>query len=643
MKARIEAEHAGDPERFHVKLGAGGIRDVEFVAQTFQLLHGGRIPQVRGRSAPGALDSLAQVGVISGEMRNELLRAYRFLRRLENRLQMLDERQTHRLPAAGPGRERLARTLYPAPNAVEQLEDRLRNETVRVRAHFEATLASGDADGVADLIDRAAPQLMKPGPARQPLEELARRLGRAVSESADPERAMNNLARFVEGVGARSFYYGLLMDRPELVPRLVGLFANSRYLSNVVAKLPQLIAPLFADPAHLIPSRKEWEEGLGALRREREAEGIDVEEAGLAALRLFQQRELVNVGLLDLAGTIDLDAVEAALTELAEVCLSAALGLARAQLERSRPEAAAHVADGEFLVIGMGKLGSRELGYGSDLDVIFLYDAPDASGAQQMEAQDAFVRLAQKLGWALQTPTPEGVCYEVDARLRPSGNQGMLVTSFAGFERYHAESAMVWERQALLRARPVAGSAALGERFAALRDAILRKPLPEDLREQVHHVRARMEQELAQEGPGQRNLKTGRGGVLDVESIVQLLQLQHGAQHPELLEAQPVATLLEGMSDAGLLPPESVTILREGWEFLRRLSSRLRIVENRSIHDLREDRSDLDSVARSLGYAPSARTGTSRLPLLDEYTRRTESIRTLYTQLVGEDEKADVP
>jgi len=630
MKAQVEAEHARDA-RFHVKLGAGGIRDVEFVAQALQLLHGGRIPQVRGRSAQAALLALAEVGVLPEATCQELLRAYRFLRRLENRLQMQAERQTHWLPVAAAARERIARGLFPGPDAVAQLDARLAAHTERVRGAFDALLAEEGSARVIALFMQGAPQLMAVPEVRGMMEGLAGRFASEIASSADPERALNNLDRFVQGLGSRSFYYGLLADRPELVGRLVGLFALSRTLSSVVATLPQLIEPIFDDPSQLAPSREELAQIFDAIHAELAGrKDLAAEELGLAALRLFQQRELVDVGLLDLAEKIALPQVERALTEIAEVCVERALELAQQQLARTHAAAAQTVDRAEFLVVGLGTLGSRELGYGSDLDVLFLYDVPGADEAARTAAQEPHVRLAQKLAWALQTRTAEGVCYTVDARLRPSGNQGMLVTSLGSFARYQRSSAWLWERQALLRARPVAGNAALAERFQTLRLALLTSPVPQDLEAQIHHLRARMEEELAQERAGRRNLKLGRGGLLDVESVVQVLQLRHGAAHPELLAPARVEVLLERIGALGLLAAESVATLQAGWAFLQRLASRLRIVENRSISDLREERTDLDSVARAMGYPTSELTGTARLPLLDDYSLHTEAIRAVY-------------
>jgi len=290
---------------------------------------------------------------------------------------------------------------------------------------------------------------------------------------------------------------------------------------------------------------------------------------------------------------------------------------------------------GEFLVVGMGKLASRELTYGSDLDVIFLYDVAGADDAALLAAQEYYVKLAQKLIWALQTHTNEGLCYQIDARLRPSGHQGMLVSSLASFAQYHAGGAQVWERQALLRARPIAATGRLADAFVAQRLAILGRPLPADVGAEIHRIRLRMETELAQETIRRRDFKTGRGGMLDVESVVQLLQLRHGAAHPELFAVAPMAAQIAALARLVLLAPHDAAVLQRGWEFLHRLSSRLRIVENRSISDLDEERGDLESLARRLGYTSPQRPGGARRALLEDYHRHTADIRTVYERVLG--------
>ncbi|HUI24939.1 MAG TPA: hypothetical protein VL403_02550 [Candidatus Kryptonia bacterium] len=629
MKEKIEDAKGRTGDAFNVKIGAGGIRDVEFVAQALQLLHGGRIPEVRGRSTQRAIESLMQVGVLPIAQSADLLAAYRFLRRTENRIQMEGERQTHRVPEELAGRERLARALgFLSATAVADFDRALAAHRARVQEIFAALFHDQGSERVLALFSHSAPQLLASPATRELIEDLAGRFAREIDASPDPERAMNNLDRFIRGVGRRRFYYELLLDRPELVPRLAALFAASEYLSGYFATHPRLIEPIFNDPTVLLLSRAQLIDDLAAIRRDlaRERER-SVAEIELDALRLFRNRALINVGLLDLAGKVTPLEAEHALTEIAEVCVEAALQLAQSQVQR-------RAGDGEFLVVGMGKLASHELTYGSDLDVIFLYDLPGADAAALVQAQEDFVRVAQKLIWALQTRTTEGTCYAIDARLRPSGQQGMLVSSLASFERYHASSAQVWERQALLRARPIAGSTRLGRAFEAQRLAILRRPLEGDVGAEIHRIRLRTENELARESSRRHDFKTGRGGMHDVEGIVQFLQLQHGAAHARLFEPAGVATQLERLEHLGVLPQADAEILRTGWEFLQRLSSRLRIVENRSISDLDEERGDLDALARRLGYS-AERAGGARRALLDDYRHHTEAIRAVYLKVLG--------
>jgi glutamate-ammonia-ligase adenylyltransferase len=468
------------------------------------------------------------------------------------------------------------------------------------------------------------------------MEDLAVQFGREIEASSDPLKAMNNLERFVQGIGNRRFYYELLLDRPELAPRLVALFAASEYLSGHLASYPRLIEPIFSDPNVFLLPRADLESNFEEIRRDMvdQTPGDDTE-AELEALRLAHHREVVNVGLLDLAAKVSSAEAEEALTEIAEICLVRGLSIATSQIQRQATAPSSAAQNGEFLVVGMGKLASRELTYGSDLDVIFLYDVAEADEYTLLDAQEHFVRLAQKLIWALRTRTRAGICYDIDARLRPSGNQGMLVVSLRAFERYHATSAQVWERQALLRARPVAGSHRLGAAFERLRRQILREPLPENLGQEVHRIRLRTETELARETPERHDFKTGRGGMHDIEAVVQFLQLRHGSTHDELFRVEPIAAQLEHLESLSLLEPADAQVLRDGWSFLQRLSTRLRIVENRSISDLDEERGDLDALARGLGYTSRQRAGGARRALLDDYRHHTGAVRAVYCRILG--------
>lgn len=635
MKDDIEKAKGRAAATFDVKLGAGGIRDVEFVAQALQLLHGGRIPQVRHRSTQGTLVRLEQVGLLGAADSRELLAAYWFLRRVENRIQMVAERQTHRLPESPEALVRIARGM--GFDELADFDRELQAHRRRVQEVFADVFPEAPVARVLTLFQRHAPQLLANPLLRGRIEELAERFAQAIDGGPSPERAMNNLDRFIQAVGSRRFYYGLLVDRPELVPRLAALFAASEYLSTYFSSHPRLIEPIFSDPNVLLLSRRELERDLDAIRREQavarenDEVGIEIE---LDALRLFHNRELVNIGLLDLSSKVTPAEAEAALTDLAEVCLDGALGLAQREMERRREASGTAPGPaqghGEFLVVGMGKLASRELTYGSDLDVIFLYNVPEADELERLEEQEYFVRLAQKLIWALQTRTREGVCYLIDARLRPSGNQGTLVTSLSAFRRYHQENSMVWERQALLRARPVSGSPALAAAFRGLRLEVLGQPLEEDPAAEIRRIRRRVEDELAQETTLRHDFKTGRGGLMDVEYVVQYLQLAHGEKHPELFAVDGIAVQIDRLADLRLLSPDDALALRQGWGFLQRLSSRLRIVENRSISDLDEERGDLDDVARQLGYDVGQRKTAARRALLDDYRRHTAAVRAVY-------------
>lgn len=635
MKDRIEFEAERGGGAFNVKVGAGGIRDVEFVAQALQLLHGGRIPEVRDRSTQRALTALAQVRVLPAAHAAELRTAYAFLRRTENRLQMVDERQTHRLPAEPAARTRLARALgYRVEQAAEAFEAALEAHRARIRAIFTALFSDDGAQRLLDLFQRNAPQLLAQSATRGQIEQLAVRFARAIAAGPDPERAMNNLDRFIRGVGPRRFYYGLLLDRPELVERLAGLFAASEYLSGYMSSHPRLIEPIFSDPNVLVLPKAELREGLARLRADLAAEArYEQPELDLNTLRLFHHRELVNIGLLDQAEKIAPSEAETGLSDLADICVEAALELAQRELAR-RGGAPGTVSRGQFLVVGMGKLASRELTYGADLDVIFLYDVPGGDESALLEAQEHNVRLAQKLIWALQTVTPDGTCYQIDARLRPSGHQGLLVTALSSFAHYHAKSAQVWERQALLRARPIVGNTALASAFEAVRRDILLGPLPAEAGAEIRRIRQRMEAELARERGPRRDFKIGRGGMLDVESVVQYLQLRHARRHPGLLAVDRTPVQIARLAELGVLAPGDARVLRAGWAFLQRLASRLRIVENRAISDLDEERGDLEGLAFRLGYSSPGRAGGARRALLDDYRRHTGAIRAVYERVL---------
>jgi glutamate-ammonia-ligase adenylyltransferase len=631
LKHKVEQAHGGREEGFNVKIDPGGIRDIEFIAQSLQLIHGGRIAQVRERSTARALRRLGEVGLLPSEQVDALLEAYRFLRRTENRIQMEGELQRHRVPSERGALRRLARAMgFVSGEESDAFERELDRVRASVLSLFEGSFSDDSEQRIMELFERNNPKLMMQPGVRRMIEALAMQFARAIEGAVDPQRSLNNLDRFIQSVGGRSFYYELLLDRPELVPRLTALFSASRFLSSYLAAQPRLIEPVFQDPNVLLLGRDELRADMADTLRD----AGDDTELVLDGLRNFQHRQVLNVGLLDIAAKVKRPEVETALSDIAEVCLEEALDQARRALEQSSSDVPESARRGQYLVVGMGKLGTRELSYGSDLDLIFLYDLPEDDQSGGPMAQHYFVRVTQRLISNLQTATSTGACYEIDARLRPSGSQGSLVTSRAAFVRYHEQSAEVWERQALLRARPIAGDEQLSARFDALRADILRKPLPDDIDAQIGQVRQRMEEELANETGQRRNFKTGRGGLLDVETIVQCLALKHGGDHPELHEPRRTEAQLASLAEHGLLTREDAECLESGWDFLQNLGKQLRIADNRSISDLDGERGDLDGIAQHLGYEAAGREAGPRRSLLEDYQRTTDAIRETYERVM---------
>ncbi|MRR34087.1 bifunctional [glutamate--ammonia ligase]-adenylyl-L-tyrosine phosphorylase/[glutamate--ammonia-ligase] adenylyltransferase, partial [bacterium] len=289
-----------------------------------------------------------------------------------------------------------------------------------------------------------------------------------------------------------------------------------------------------------------------------------------------------------------------------------------------------------FAVIALGKLGGRELNYHSDLDIIYVYDFQGATnGGRVISNHEYFAKLGQKIISILATPTCEGYAYKIDTRLRPSGNAGPLVTSSESFRTYHREEAQVWERQSLTKARVILGEEELRESIEAIiRDTVYGVAADREARREIHRLRMRMEHELARESAGSYNIKTGRGGMVDVEFVVQYLQLRHGRDFPEI---RSVTTLdaLEAIRSADLMPDDDFRVLRDGYLFLRQLENRLRIIHDYSMNDLGGPKGYLDKLARRLGYDEKLRNPGEALMV--DYERITESVRLVYERILGEE------
>ncbi|MGE0624984.1 MAG: bifunctional [glutamate--ammonia ligase]-adenylyl-L-tyrosine phosphorylase/[glutamate--ammonia-ligase] adenylyltransferase [Pseudomonadales bacterium] len=580
MKARLVADRQ-HPE--DVKLGRGGIRDVEFSVQMQQMIWGGREPLLRSQKLLEVLRALPGLGHLSNDQARVLESGYRYLRDTEHSLQAEADRQTQRLPEGVQSRARLAACMgephYTAflaalnrhrdaiaavfdellggDDEAASLGRKLWNGVDKLEPFAEAGFGNPGAgsDALASLItarDRGAVS----AEAKNRLDALMPGLIEDVLEMADPDLALSRVVPVIRAVLRRSAYLALLKENPRARRHFVELVTTSLWLADCLTDHPAFFDSLLGEK--LLTRAPDRDTLSRALREDLAGVAGDFERA-LEMLREFKNHHVFNVALAELAGTLPLMKVSDALTWLAEAVLGEALTLAwNDNLDRF-PEFA---DERPFLIVGYGKLGGIELGPGSDLDLVFLHDLP-ASAAPFLH------RLVRRLLHVLTAPTYNGTLYEIDTRLRPSGNAGTMVSSLAAFEEYQRRQAWVWEHQALVRARPVAGDPALAERFVGVRRALLGQPRDRmELAEAVRGMRARMRAQLP-EGESAVDLKRGTGGIVDIEFVVQYLVLAHAHDHPGLTEYTDNVRILDAVDAAELLPRGGAARLKEAYLALR--------------------------------------------------------------------------
>jgi len=674
MKARIENELLmGDEKARNLKLGYGGIREIEFFTQALQLVNGGYEPKLRGPSTLPALVALARHDFISAEERDKLTEAYRFLRQSEHKVQIVQEAHAHSIPEGKDEEQAYARRLgyqrkgkqserelfwrdhrhytnnvrsifdrlfYGAQKEIENggaagsIWNDLDNQELITRELAEAGFAIPERAYENLLAVRDGEVFSPPSPKRlKVLRTLGPALIAEITKSGAPDQALFNLAQFSHRIGGRTGFLTLLAENPRTMRLLITLFTDSQFLTDLFLQRPELIDTLIR--VDLTRVEKSKTEMLRELRTALGACDNDLE-AKLNAIRRYKTEEFIRIGLHDLGGSIELVPALQQLSDLAEACLQAALDLTLAEIS----EKYGAVPNGKFAVIGGGKLGAREIDYNSDLDLVFIYqaaeDAQSAGGSQgKLPAHEFFVRVGQKLPTYLSAPTEEGIAYKVDMQLRPSGKSGPIVSALDAFRNYHQSAAQLWERQALIKTRFIAGDPRLGkavekiiERFA------YGAGLPTDGVSEIHHLRVRMERELAGEDDSRFNLKKGRGGLVDIEFLTQMLQLAHGHRLPKLRQR---ATLdaLKALGEAKILPARQAQLLADGYLFLRRLDHRLRLERDQSIDAFDAEPGRVDSIAKALGYGDGKRAagpsvGRSGQKLLQDYQARREKIRACY-------------
>ena len=623
MKAMITRQVQRRGMEDNIKLGPGGIREVEFIAQAFQLIRGGQEARLRLRQVQDVLRNLARLDLLPGYAVERLIQAYGFLRRTENRLQAFADEQTHELPTDAVGQARLALAMdFPDWAAFLKQLDRHRRF---VEEQFQQVFGSphtreeGDRETEAlaglwqdQLDEEAALALLDeigfehPDEARRLLGQLhhsleSRAMGKrgrdrldrlmplllaAIGEARDPNETLARLVRLLETISGRSAYLALLVENPMALSQLVQLCDASPWIAAELTRHPILLDELL-DPRTLYtpPSREQLE---AMLDRRFEDIAADDLEAQMDALRHFKQMAVLRVAAADVAGATPLMVVSDYLTAIAELVLQKVLAItwdhlvARHGAPRCGTGKARRVAG--FAIIGYGKLGGIELGYGSDLDLVFLNDGEGeearTEGPKPLDNAVFFARLGQRIIHLLNTLTPAGVLYEVDMRLRPSGASGLLVTDMAAFAAYQHEEAWTWEHQALVRARGVAGDPDTLAAFEAVRREVLcRKRDPERLRREVRDMRSRMRAELAVRESGRFDLKQGPGGIADIEFIVQYGVLRWAHAHPDLVRYSDNIRLLEGLAGAGLMPEDDVRVLSNAYRAYRKRVHNLTLQE----------------------------------------------------------------
>ncbi len=565
-----------------IKVGPGGIREVEFAVQLFQMVRGGRDAALRTPSTRAALAALAERRLVEPERARALAHAYDFLRRLEHRLQYYDDQQTQALPRDEAQRALLAEAMdcdgWPA------LERALAGHRGRVQEAFNALFeappaheraaslaawlydpqAAPDAAGLAEDLREAglvdAPAIARrlvdftrsrryralASASRARLEKLLPALVGAVAQEGGREAVAARLLDLLEAIGARDAYLSLLVEYPMVLRRAARLVARSAWAARLLARHPILLDELTRPAAEFAAT--DWRAERAALARECDALEGDVERL-LDHLRHFKQRHVLRFTVADIEGELPVMALSDELSALADTILDVTLAQAARTVEGTVPQGAASggapPAVPGFCIVGYGKLGGKELGYGSDLDVIFLYDRARAGDAERL------ARTAQRVNGWLTSLTPAGVLYETDLRLRPDGAAGLLVSSLDAFRDYQLARAWTWEHQALTRARACAGDPALGERFEAVRDEILARP--RDRAKLFADIVAMRRKMRAERGADPRDLKHVAGGVIDLEFCVQALVLADGPAHPQLRENKGNHTLLKRAGELGLV------------------------------------------------------------------------------------------
>ncbi len=658
LKLAIASELEKKGEALNIKTGMGGIREIEFIGQAFQLLRGGREPELQQREILKVLDQLQDSKLMEQQDVRQLKSSYEFLRRLENRLQMLRDEQEHCLPDKPESCNRIA--LGMRLDSFNSLQNELNAHRKTVNRLFSELFSFDKSDGQQESGVGSGLSEEKAGPvslqlddlqswlqekgfkqseelayridefrqgsfyasltevARQRAEKLLPRLVAAAANCISPDNRFGNtqhknaesslkdsalvgiagdqdatLLRLLEltrAIAGRSGYLQILIERPAALELLSGLFACSSWLAEFVTRHPIVIDELLDERSlRELPKAAELQDlaASSLMRLQHEDLGMQMD-----TLRQFKQANTMRVAVSGLYGLHDIRSVGQQLTLIADAALAAASQVVLAQMyaQHGKPgfNDAKNQQRAEFAIVAYGKLGSSEMGLGSDLDIVFLHDSEDdeqqSEGERSLSNAQYFARSAQKIVHFISTLTPAGVLYKIDARLRPNGRSGMLVSSLQSFESYQSTQAWLWEHQALVRARVVVGSSAFRQEFNLIRARILgTEREQESTASEVADMRARMAQESVGTGENLFDVKHGRGGLVDIEFMVQYLVLVAACEHPQMLDNRDNIGLLRQAAECDLLSHEVVERLIEACQHWHSRIHQMSLQESRAV------------------------------------------------------------
>jgi glutamate-ammonia-ligase adenylyltransferase len=611
MKQKISLEVKRKHMSRNIKLGLGGIREIEFFGQIFQLIRGGVTPALQERSTRKVLKVLARENYISPQTCEELTRAYEFLRNTEHRLQEFSDQQVHEIPKDSIARIRLAASLgfADAQSFVRCLEQ----HREIVHHHFDQLLGAGNSTTIDDPVEKIERGLqavwqdileeaqgrkvlaeagfedpdrvihilddLRKDPetrllsshGRNRLDKLMPKMLKIMGRSEQPLVVVSRIVDLIKAIERRTNYLALLLENPIAIVHLVQLAVASPWVVSFLARHPVLLDELL-DPRtlYLPPEKSDLEE---ELRKKFDLIPSTDLEVKIQELCIFKQANVLRVAAADVTGAVPLMRTSDHLTEIAETVLNKVVDLSWEHLAQRHGTPFCQLDDENigkgFAVIAYGKLGGFELGYGSDLDLVFVHagmQGQTRGGKHPIDNAQFFARLGQRVVHILTAHTPSGVLYQPDMRLRPSGSAGILVSHIQGFEDYQMNKAWTWEHQAIIKARPISGDIRMAERFEQIRKQVLTRPRNmSTLKQEVVDMRDRMRRELSSPDPEIFDLKQGRGGIVDIEFLVQYLVLLNASEYSELTRWTDTVRLLETLNQTGIIDADIALVLKEAY------------------------------------------------------------------------------